>query len=287
MGEKRVAIITDSIACLTRELVEQYGIEIIPVNFYTEGRIYRDWIDVTPSEAYELFLRDPESFKTSAVSLGDCLNAYRKISKENSDIICITLSSKMSAVYDVFRAAAEQFREELPQVSIEVLDSRTVAAAEGLIALAAARAAEEGKSLAEVFRAAQKVRDKVRIIAFMDTVHYVYRSGRIPKAAAKAGSMLKIRPLFTFSSGAPRFVGTVRNKYSGLERLLKVMREKVGQSAVHVVVMHVYAHDEAERLKERVSSEFNCTEVWLTEFSPLMGYACGTGTVGLAFYPED
>jgi len=55
---------------------------------------------------------------------------------------------------------------------------------------------------------------------------------------------------------------------------------------VHVAVMHVYAEDQAEILKERVSSEFNCAELWVTEFSPLMGYACGAGTLGLAFYPE-
>ena len=66
-----------------------------------------------------------------------------------------------------------------------------------------------------------------------------------------------------------------------------MMRDKVGQSPVHVAVTHAYALDEAERLKERVASEFNCAELWLTEFSPVMGYACGTGTVGLAFYTED
>ena len=65
---QRVAVVTDSIACLTRELVEQYGIEIIPLNFYAGGKLYRDWVDVTPSEAYELFLQHPESFKTSAAS---------------------------------------------------------------------------------------------------------------------------------------------------------------------------------------------------------------------------
>ncbi|MBA7705876.1 hypothetical protein ES703_114717 [subsurface metagenome] len=65
------------------------------------------------------------------------------------------------------------------------------------------------------------------------------------------------------------------------------MREKVGPSPVHVAVFHAYAPDEAERLKERVSAEFNCVELWLSEFSPVMGYACGTGTIGLAFYTED
>ena len=56
---------------------------------------------------------------------------------------------------------------------------------------------------------------------------------------------------------------------------------------MRVAVMHAYALDEAERLKERVAAEFNCIELWLAEFSPVMGYACGTGTVGLAFYTED
>jgi fatty acid-binding protein DegV len=66
-----------------------------------------------------------------------------------------------------------------------------------------------------------------------------------------------------------------------------MMRNKVGQSPVHVVVFHAYALTEAERLKERISSEFNCAEIWLGEFSPVMGYTCGTDTLGLAFYPED
>ena len=69
-------------------------------------------------------------------------------------------------------------------------------------------------------------------------------------------------------------------------RLLKMMRGKVGLDPVHVAVMHAYALDEAEKLKERVSAEFNCAELWITEFSPVMGYACGTGTLGLAFYSE-
>ena len=282
----KVAIVTDSIACLTRELVERYGIEIIPLNFYAEGKIYKDWVDVTPSEAYELFLKDPESFKTSAASPEDCLKVYREASKQTKDILCVTLSSKLSAVYDVFRGSAEQVKAEFPQTSIEVLDSQTAAAAEGLIALAAAGVAEEGRSLAEVVKVAEEVRDKVSLIAFMDTVRHVYRSGRIPKVAAQAGSMLKIKPMFTFSSGVPHFMGAVRSKERGIEQLLKVMKQKVGLNPVHVAVMHVYAQDEAERLKERVSSEFNCVELWLTEFSPLMGYACGTGTLGLAFYPD-
>ena len=283
----KVAIVTDSIACLTKEMAAQYGIEIVPLTFYSGGKVYKDWVDVTPDEAYKLFLKDPESFKTSAVLPVDCLKAYRKASKQGKNILCVTLSSKLSAVYDVAQGAKEQIKSELPHISIEVLDSQIATAAEGFIALAAARAAEERKNLAEVVKTAEEVRDKVNLVAFMDTVRYVYRSGRIPKVAAVAGSMLSIKPVFTFSSGVPHFIGAVRNGKHGIERLLKVMKEKAGLGPVHVAVMHVYASDEAERLKERVSSEFNCVELWVTEFSPVMGYACGTGTLGLAFYNDD
>jgi DegV family protein with EDD domain len=138
----------------------------------------------------------------------------------------------------------------------------------------------------EVLNVALNMRERVTAIALLDTMKHVYRSGRIPKIAAKVGSMLSIRPIFTVSD-VVHFASAVRNKKRGIERLLQMMRDKVGDKATHIAVMHAYALEEAEKLKERVAAEFKCAELWLTEFSPLMGYACGTGTLGLAFYAED
>jgi len=284
---QKVAIVTDSVACLPRELVEQYGIKIIPVNLYFGDKVYRDWVDITPSQAYELFLKDPTAFKTSGINPVDCLEAYRQVSNDSNGVLCVTISSKLSMVYNSALKAKERAGDELPKNSIGVVDSQTATAAEGFVALAAARVAAGGKSLAEVVKAAEEVRDKVCVVALMDTIRYVYRSGRIPKIASVAGSMLSIKPVLTISSGAVRFKGAVRSREHGIERVLKITRDRVGQSPVHVAVMHAYAPDDAEKLKERVSSEFNCVELWITEFSPVMGYACGTGTLGLAFYPED
>lgn len=283
---QKVTIVTDSLTCLTKELVEQYGIRIVPLSFYFGDKIYRDWVDITPSQAYELFLKDPDAFKTSPAAPGVFFEAYRELSKQAKDILCITLSSKLSTEYDMACLAREQAKSELPQTSIEVLDSQTVTAAQGFVALAAARAAAEGKSLAEVVKVAEEMRDRATFLILLDTIRHVYRTGRIPKVAAQIGSVLKIKPILTSSSGLVRFAGAVRNKEQGINHILKMMRDKVGQSLVHVAVMHAYAPDEAERLKERISSEFNCAELWLTEFSPLMGYATGTGTVGFAYYKE-
>ena len=284
---QKVAIVTDSTSCLTKELVEQYGIRIAPITLYFGDKVYRDWVDITPDEAYELFLKDPDSFKTSGSNPWEWLEACREASTETKDILCITLSAKLSGVYNGALEARERLKTEFPQTSIEIVDSQTVTASEGFVVLAAARAAEEGKSLAEVVKAAEEMRDRVTFLALLDTIRHVYRTGRIPKIAAQAGSMLNIRPILTSSSGLVRFAGAVRSRERGIEKMFKIMRDKVGQNPVHVAVMHAYALEEAQRLKERVSSEFNCAEIWVTGMSPIMGYATGTGTLGLAFYKEE
>ena len=283
---QKVAIVTDTIACLPPEMVRQYQLQILPINIYFGDKVYKEWTDITPTEAYELFQKDPKLFKTSAPPPTDCLEAYRETSKWAKNILCITVSSKLSMVHQSALIASDQAKDESPGINIEVMDSHTATAAEGFVALAAARAAEEGKNLTEVIKAAEDMRNKVNNVVLLDTIRHAYRSGRIPKVAAQAGSVLNIRPLLTVSVEI-HFMGVVRSRESGIERMLKVMRRKVGLNPVHVAVMHAYALDEAEKLKEQILSQFNCSEIWLSEFSPVMGYACGTGTLSLAFYGED
>ena len=127
----KVAIVTDSVSCLTRELIESYQIGIVPIRLLVQGKVYRDMVDMTPSEAYKLFLQDPESFNTSPASPGHFLEAYREASKQAENILCITISSRLSTGYNMARVAKEQAETELADISIEVLDSQTVTAGRG------------------------------------------------------------------------------------------------------------------------------------------------------------
>ena len=282
----KIAIVADSIACLTKEMVNQYGIRIVPANILFDGKVYREWVDISTSEAYRLLERDPGRFTTSAPSPADFLEAYYELSSRAQDILCITLSAKFSMVHDAAQVAKEQAEKELPQTNIEVLDSRTAAAAEGFVVLAAARAVAEGKNLAEVIQVADGVKERVTLFALMETIRHAYRSGRIPKVAALVGSALSVKPIITISDGVAHFVGIARSKERGVNRLLQLMREKVGEQPVRVAVMHADALEEAQRLEEQVAAQFNCEEVWLSEFSPIMGYTTGRGLLGLAFYTD-
>ncbi|MFH1650846.1 MAG: DegV family protein [Chloroflexota bacterium] len=282
---QRVAVITDSIACLTKELLDEYSIEVIPINLYFRGKRYRDGVDLSVSEAYEMFQQDPESFKTSAPSPRECLEAFRRAGERAADILCVTVSAKLSTVPNVARDACEMARDELPGLNITVLDSLTAAAAEGFVALAAARAAAAGKDLNAVLGTARAIRERVNAFLLLDTIRHVYRSGRIPKIASQVGSILNIRPVLTIHETV-HFAGAVRSNVHGIRRILEMTRAELGDQPAHISVMHAYAGEEARELMQQVSREFNSVELWLSEFSPIMGYACGTGTLGLAFYPE-
>jgi DegV family protein with EDD domain len=189
-------------------------------------------------------------------------------------------------MFNVANNAREMASRELPGTAIEVMDTLSATPSEGMVALAAARAAEEDQDLPAVIHVAEIVRDRVQALVLLDTIKHVYRSGRIPKIASRLGSALNIRPILTVK-GSVHFTGMVRSRAQGIERILQMARDKVDSRTVHMAVFHAYAPEEAERLKGRVLAEFNCTDIWLSEFSPVMGYACGTGTVGVAFYTED
>lgn len=282
-----IAIIGDSLACIPKEQVKKYGIKTIPTNILFNGRIYRDLVDLSPAQAYEFLRKAPEFWKSTAASPEDYLNVYRELSEHAQSILVITISSKLSMFYSSALAARGIFQEESPKTVVEVLDSRTAAAAEGLIALAAARAAAEGKSFNEVVAIAKGVKERVKFIGVLETIRYVYRTGRIPKVASEIGSMLSIKPILTGSNGNIRLVAAARNKQSGVKKMLRMMGSDISKSEpVHVAVMHADALEEARELKEEVAAEFNCAEIFLTDFSPIMGYATGPGTLALAYYKE-
>jgi DegV family protein with EDD domain len=283
----QVAILTDSLACLPPETVKQYDIGILPINIRFGDKIYRDSIDLSPTEAYRLFSRDPDLFSTSPASPAQYLEALREARKRAQNILCFTVSSKLSTVYNVASLAGEQLSAVFPETKVKVIDSETVLAAEGFIALAAAQEAAGGRDLTDILRKVDAVKSNVSFILVLETVRHVYRTGRVPKIAAQAASVLPVKAILTVSNGIVHPLGVARNMKQGIDHILTKLKRKVGDSPVHIAVMHAYSAEEGEKLKERVAAEFNCAELWLTEVSPVVGYALGAGALGFAYYTDS
>ena len=155
------------------------------------------------------------------------------------------------------------------------------------MALAAARAAQEGKGLDEVEDVARRAAERTHFIGVFGTTKYLHRSGRIPKLAANMGSTLGIKPVFRIEDGSVRLYSVVRNKKRGIDRCLKDMDEKVRGRPIHVAVAHAGVPEEAEELKSRILSQFNCVEAYTTEFSPVMAYSIGPGLAAIGYQIVD
>ncbi len=281
-------MVTDSVACLPKELVDKYAIKIVPISLIIEGRVYKDGVDITPTEVYRfLTSNNKNNPTTSSPTPGDFIQVYRELSKSVEGIVCITICSDISMMFDSATKAKLMAEEEKLPVSINLVDSRTAGGAQGFVALAAARTAASGKDLAEVTRTAELMIPKVNMIAVLDTLYYLARAGRIPKIAAWAGSILKINPILTFAHDGIGMLERARTQPRRVNRLVEIMQEKTKGKPVHVNISHANVATEAERLKERVESEFRCAELFVTDFAPTMGVQAGPGTLALAFYSEE
>jgi len=285
---QRVAIVSDTTACLLPEQVKEYDIEVVPVALIFEDKVYRDGIDISPADFYALLRHAKKLPTTSGSSPAPYLEAYEKASQKAESIVCITEPSGFSAMFNSAKLAMEMARTTLVGVAIEVIECATAAAGLGLVTLAAARAAASGKALKEVIDIAKHIMSRISLFAMLDTLHYLVKGGRVPQAAALVNSVLQIKPVFTLNQGEAHTIALPRNVEGAVKHILSMMEEKVvkGQP-LHVAVMHADAADRALELRNRISTHFDCSELFITEFTPVMGVHTGPGLVGVAFYSDE
>ena len=282
----RVAVVADSVCCIPSELVKELDICVIPLLIIHEGKSYRDGVDMSPTEVYRLMRKRNVLPTTSIPSPGDIIDTYRRVSRKADSILCITVTGLQSKMYDSALLAKEMAGEELAQTTIEVMDSRAVAGAMGFIVLAAARAAQQGASLADVMAAAESMKSRVSSLFMLDTLYYLARTGRIAKAAAWAGAVLDMKPVVEHSTaiGETTPVARPRTKSKALGRMLDIMSDRIGDAPAHVMVHHGDELEEAEKLKSRIADRFNCVELYVTDFTPAMGVHAGPGLLAVSFY---
>ena len=283
----QVAVVTDSVACLPKALVEKYGINVVPIDMAFDGQVRRNGFSDDHAEFYRLLDSSKTLPTTASPSPGSYLQAYTEASSKAKKILCVTISSKVSATHDAAVDGRELAKEKLPGISIEIVDSQAAAMAEGFVALAAARAAAAGGDLPEVATVARKVAANVYLLGVVDTLRYLVKGGRVPIAAAWATSLLQIKPILQIHNGEVTLAARVRTKSRAHKKLLELMHQTVDSRPVYVSVVHANALHEAELLKERVASQFKCQELYITEFPLVMAAHTGPGLVGLSYYCEE
>jgi DegV family protein with EDD domain len=204
------------------------------------------------------------------------------VAQEAQSIVSIHLSGALSGTYN----SAVVARDMLPDVPIEVVDSRSTSMGQGFLVLAAARAAEEGKSREEIAALTRDLVPRLNVIFVLDTLKYLQKGGRIGGAQALMGSMLAIKPLLHLYEGRVEPLEKVRSKGKAVERLVEIMAERLQGQPAHVAILHSANLQEAEALRAEIAARFPCRDLLLTGVSPVIGTHTGPGCLGLAFYAD-
>lgn len=280
----KVGIVTDTVSCVPKELVKEYDIRIVPVGLTIDGKGYKD-TDLTNEEFWKLFYQAKEQPTTSAVAPGDFTTIFEELAKSTDSIVAIVVSKALSATHEAAVQASKMVKEKHPNLRVEIIDSKTATGAQGFIVLEAARAAKEGKSLDEVVQIVKDMIPKVKFFVAMDTLKYLIKSGRAPKTAM-IGDVLQVKPIIGMVSGTGLVenLGRARGKKKAMLKIADMAKKYIDATKpVHIMFHYTDGIAAGEELKDIVTSQLDCAEVYLTPYTPVMASQTGP-VVAMAFY---
>jgi DegV family protein with EDD domain len=283
---RSVAIVADSTISLPIDLVRDLDIHIVPLGLALSGETYQDGVDLQPGEFYDLLKQTHTTPTTSAPAPESFLQTFTRLAEVADSVICLTLSSNLSSTHQAAEAASQTAKDTLPGFPIMVVDTHTAAAAEGLIVLEAARAAQQKATADQILELIRSLSLRVRLIGYLDTLYYLRKSGRIPLLASWMGTLLNIKPLLELANGGINLIERPRTKRRAIERLLSNIESHAKGHPIHAIVVHAASPRDAEDLRILVQQHFTCHELHVTEFTPIIGAHIGPGLVGCAFYVD-
>jgi len=283
MTGQNVAVVTDSTAYIPDQALNGLDIPVIPLWLIWDDERYRDGVDIDPQAFYRRLQERDTIPSTSQPSVGEFVDFYRRVAeeKETDRIVGAYISNKISGTV----ASAEAAAAQVPGLNISVIDSFSTSIGLGFVALAAAREAAAGGSVADVVAAAEVVQKRLTVLFVVDTLEYLHKGGRIGGAKRFLGTMLNIKPLLHLNDGQVEAMGQVRTKRRAIAEMLSVAEERLnGGQMGEVAVIDADNHEESDMVAEKVQRHFDVSTVYRTPVSPVIGTHAGPGTVGLGFY---
>ncbi len=278
-----VKIMADSTCDLSKELIEQYDISILPLHILLGEEEYTDGGSISPDELYAWADENKTTPKTSAAGLMDAVELLRPHVEAGEEVVFFTISSQMSTTYNVVRLAAEELEAE---EQVFAIDSANLSTGIGLLVVEAALAAQAGKSGAEIAAYVEGLREKVRASFVVDTLTYLHRGGRCSAVAAMAGGMLRLHPKIVVENGKMDASKKYRGKMDVvIKSYVKDLEEDMRQAKKdRAFITHSGCTPElVEQIREMVENLGIFEEVHITRAGCVISSHCGPGTLGVLY----
>ncbi len=272
-----VKIVTDSVADIPAEIIAELDISVIPVLLRFGEEVLRDGIDITTDHFYERLATSKVLPTTSVPSMDMFARTYARLGEETDEILVIMLSSKLSGIHNAALQSAKLMEDKY---RIEVIDSGTAVMAEGFVVIRAARAAKDGASIDEIKKIVRRELSRVDMRAAFDTLDYLQRGGRIGKAQALLGSMLKVNPIITVRDGVVEPAGRARSRAKAIDHLYDFAASY--KHLEEVAVEDAACPSDSDYLVERLGKIFPKERIYRSRTTPVIGTHTGPGLLLVA-----
>ena len=273
-----IKVVTDSTSDLPADVAESLGIEVVPLNIHFGPEVYKDRVGLMPDTFYDKLINGNVLPTTSQPSVGEFIEVYERLGSDADGIVSVHLSEKLSGTMNSARLASQQAKAECP---IEVVDTFQVSMGVGICAMEAAEAANSGGDMNQVKLSARNAVTRSQCFFMLETLEFLQKGGRIGKAQALIGNLLKIRPMLILQEGEVHPLGRERTRRKGIAKLVDTVKELAPISGL--AVMYSTGQDEAQTLAQNVSKfMIEGREPMMLQIGPVIGTYAGPDTLGIA-----
>lgn len=273
----KIGIVTDSTSDLPTDLIQKYQIQVVPSILILEGKEYADGIGISREDFYNRLPTLQTKVTTAAPSIGDFLTPYQTLFSQGCDhIISIHAASQLTTILNSARQAAEEFGDK-----VTIIDSGSLSMGLGFQVLSAVENLES--ELKSAIEAVESTKKKLKVIAALDTMEYLKRSGRVPGLVANLGGMFSIKPMVEIKNGEVKPIGAVRTTKQADEKMLNLLLE-VGEMK-RLAILHTNAETRAKKLLNELMNRARKSiprDILLVNVTAVIGTHLGPNAIGFA-----
>ena len=256
-------------------------VRTVALSVFFGSREYKDGVDITPGQFYEMLTQGDLVPTTSQASPADFEDAYRELVEDGHEVVCITVGSGLSGTYQSATIAAEAFPGK-----VLVVDSRTVAIGTSILVEMALSMADEGKSAQEILDTLVQLRKQVRLYAMVDTLEYLKKGGRLSSTVAFVGGVLNLKPIISLDGGQIKVIGKARGKKAAFGALTKSCQAAGVDFEKPVILGYTGCSDENLRKYMEENEGYWPADSKQLVIGSIIGTHAGPGAVAVAFFAK-
>ncbi|MFC5712189.1 DegV family protein [Thalassorhabdus alkalitolerans] len=280
----QIQIVTDSTADIPEHLTKELGITVIPLKVtFDQKETYRDGENLSPEQFYEKlpqYESVPTTSQPTPYEFETVFERLRERNGEETQVFSIHLSSQMSGTYQAATIAAGEVAEK---IEVEVVDSKKASYSLGIIVVMLAQYAREGHSFEECKKKLDELLEDTNVYFMVDTLQYLQKNGRIGKASALIGSLLKMKPILSVNEEGQVYpYDKARGKKKAVAKILSAIEEGYKNTPVHIGISHAVAEETAKEIAVQIQEKFDVKSEVITKIGAVIGSHVGPGTVSIA-----